>query len=949
MLVTGSVVFFDWMKTDEIRQKYLDFFVSKGHQLCASDVLVPTWDRSVLFTPAGMNPFKDHFLGNVELEFNRATSCQKCLRTGDIENVGRTAYHHTFFEMLGNFSFGDYFKREAIVWAWEFLTDKQWLGVDPEKLTATVFTNDEEAFRIWQTDIGLSNDRIQRLDEYENFWPAGAPTDGPDGVCGPCSEIFYHADGIGRSNEVEIWNLVFTQFNRSGDPPDNLHPLPHRNIDTGMGLERIAAVMQGVDTNFHIDILRPIVEAGAEITGMAYQADSDSGRFLRRIADHVRACTFAIHENVYPGPSKAEYVIRRLLRRCTLEARQLGKQDPFLYRMVPAVVQAMQHPYPELADSSERIQQVIQSEEEKFLRTLDQGLDRIERIFDEMQSGHRTQVDGGEAADLYQTYGIPPELVESIAHDRHCEFDWAGFQAAMAEHGEKSGKIADTVMGDFGPIDEIKKEVKSTRFTGYETCESSCLVVGLVEAEQRLESLTQSTHPDQILILDRTPFYAESGGQVADTGTVVGPCGVFLVDDVQKDGGVYVHHGHVKEGTIRQGDQVSAVVDTDRRNAIRRAHTATHILHHALQSILGSHAQQRGSKVTDDWLRFDFSNLQAVTMQELAEIEEIARQRIAAASTVNAEILPLADARSRGAMMLFGEKYPDPVRMISIGEFSRELCGGTHLDNTVEVGGFEIIAEESVSSGTRRIEALTGIRAQENQRLTEDAMARLRDLLNAGEANLVAAFDELLDRIKNLKKQLAAGKKVELKSKSWSDGSSLDYDGRREALRTLARTLNVPVSEVVNRIQALLDEAQSLQQQVDQLSDAPQVDAADLLSAAEDIQGIAVIVRDLPMSNPNLMRQLIDQVRKQGSPTAVFLATAQATNKVLLVAGVSRELVDQGIRAGDWVKEIAPLVGGGGGGKPDLAQAGGKQPENIPQALQAARDYLHARLTAHPA
>ena len=934
------------MKTDELREKYLDFFVSKGHKHCESDVLVPKWDKSVLFTPAGMNPFKDHFLGNVELEFTRATSCQKCLRTGDIENVGRTAYHHTFFEMLGNFSFGDYFKRDAIHWAWEFLTQGKWLGIDSDKLTVTVYLDDDEAAGIWENDIGLSRERIERLDEYENFWPAGAPSDGPDGVCGPCSEIFYHPQGIGKGGDVEIWNLVFTQFNRAGNPPDNLSPLPSKNIDTGMGLERAASVLQGVETNFHIDTLRPIVDAAAEITGIAYQPDSDTGRFLRRITDHVRACTFAIHENVYPGASKAEYVVRRLLRRCTLEGRQLGIEDPFLYKLVPAVASAMSRPYPELEQTTQTVQRVIRLEEENFLQTLDDGLVRIDAIFERMQANNLDAVQGNEAFDLYQTYGIPPELVASLAEDRQLKFDWDGFKAAQDEHSIRSGTIATTVMGDSGPIDEIKKRAKSTAFLGYETCQSEAIAVGLVSGEaltQQLEVLDSADESDQLIVLDQTPFYAESGGQVADTGTIDGPNGSFAVDDVQKSGDVFVHSGRVTAGSISQGDSMVARVDAARRDAIRRAHTATHILHHSLQQTLGSHAQQRGSKVTGDWLRFDFSNLEAVSESDLATIEKMTQDRIQQSCDVKAEILGLAEAKTQGAMMLFGEKYPDPVRMVSIGEFSKELCGGTHLSNSSEVGEFEIVTEESVSSGTRRIEAVTGKLAKQNQQMVSDSINRLTELLSTGESNLVKAFEQLTVHLKDLKKQISSGKSKEGHRQPLPGGEPVGYDEKREVMRTIARMLNVSTNDVVIRTEAMVKDVQRLETQIAELDSTEQIDADALLNSAADVNGIGVITQQLPMSNPNLMRQLIDQVRKKQSPVAIFLATAQGDDKVILVAGVSNELVDQGIRAGDWVKEVAPVVGGGGGGKPDMAQAGGKIPGKIPDALVAAKQFVASK------
>ncbi len=424
------------MKTDELREKYLAFFESKGCVRRPSDVLVPRWDPSVLFTPAGMNQFKDHFLGKVKLDFTRATTCQKCLRTGDIENVGRTAYHHTFFEMLGNFSFGDYFKRDAINWAWEFLTHKKWLSLDPARLSVSVYVDDDEAADIWANDIKLAPEKIRRLGEDDNFWPAGAPSQGPDGVCGPCSEIFYKHDA---QSEVEIWNLVFTQFNRVGAPPHNLRPLPSKNIDTGMGLERTASVLQNANTNFHIDILRPLVEAAGEVCHVKYDPASETGRRLRRIADHVRACTFAVHENVYPGPNKEKYVVKRLLRRAVLDGRQIGIHDPFLHKLVPLVAQLMKAPYPELSETTARVAQVIEKEESNFFSTIDAGLDRIERLFDAMQSDGREMVTGAEAAEMYTTHGFPPELFETMAAEHNLGFDWAGFNEQMQQHGIESG------------------------------------------------------------------------------------------------------------------------------------------------------------------------------------------------------------------------------------------------------------------------------------------------------------------------------------------------------------------------------------------------------------------------------------------------------------------------------------------------------------------------------
>jgi len=934
------------MKTDELREKYLAFFEGKGHTRRPSDVLVPTWDPSVLFTPAGMNQFKDHFLGKVKLEFTRATTCQKCLRTGDIENVGRTAYHHTFFEMLGNFSFGDYFKRDAINWAWEFLTDNKWLGIDPGRLHVSVYVDDDEAASIWASDIGLPSDRIERMGEHDNFWPAGAPSEGPDGVCGPCSEIFYHDDFGG---EVEIWNLVFTQFNRVGAPPDNLRPLPSKNIDTGMGLERAASVLQGVPTNFHIDTLRPIVEAAADVCGVKYDFASDAGRRLRRITDHIRACTMAVHENVYPGAQKEKYVIRRLLRRAVLDGHQLGLREPFLYQLVPAVAERMKAVYPDVAETVGRVAGVIKSEEANFFGTLDAGLARIERIFDDMKSASRTQVDGAAAADLYQTFGVPPEVFESMAAENNLAFDWSGFHEAMKAHGLKSGGEVHTVMGDRGsPIDAIKKVLHDIQFVGYDATEAEAHLKFIV-AQNRLCDHVQDigNHARMTVVLDRTPFYAESGGQVGDTGEIEADNFHFQVTDTQRDGHLILHHGHLTKGELRTGTPVTARVDADRRMGIRRAHSATHILHHALQKNLGSHAQQQGSKVDDDWLRFDFTNLAPVDSDQLASIERDARERIAGAEPVAARTLPLSEARAQGAMMLFGEKYPDLVRMVSMGTFSKELCGGTHVTNTSDVGAFEIISEEGVAAGIRRVVALTGEKARQHDEQTRAALQQSADVLNVAPSSVPNAVRGLTDKVRDLKKQLSSGSKpgdsAAPSAPSPPSPQPLDSVQQRMLLRDAARMLNVAPFDVPARIAALRADVKDLQAQIETLASAGDLSPKALLEQAEQIAGTRVIVAEAPGANANLMRQLIDQIRQQGDSTAIFLAST-SPEKVVLVAGLSRDLVKRGLSAGDWVKEVAPLVGGGGGGKPDLAQAGGKVPEKLPEALQHARATIRQRL-----
>ncbi len=930
------------MKADELREKYLAFFASKGHTVCGSDVLVPTWDPSVLFTPAGMNQFKDHFLGKVKLEFTRATTCQKCLRTGDIENVGRTAYHHTFFEMLGNFSFGDYFKREAIHWAWEFCTDRKWLGIDPARLSVTVYLDDDEAASIWADDIGLASSRIERMGESDNFWPASAPSEGPDGVCGPCSEIFFQ-DNFGET--VEIWNLVFTQFNRVGSPPDNLRPLPSRNIDTGMGLERTAAALQGVSTNFHIDILRPIVEAAAAICGQHYDPDNANGRRFRRIADHVRACTFAVHENVYPGAKAEKYVVRRLLRRAVLDGRQLGVDEPFLYRIVPVVVEMMKKPYPELADTVDRVAQVIQQEEQSFFSTIDAGLARVEGIFSGMEKQGRVVVDGNDAAELYSTYGIPPELVESLAAERNFTFDTEGFRQAMIQHGLDSGK-QQIELFKTGPIEALKKVVHCSQFVGYDTEQSEAEIKGIIAQNTLCDRLTEVGHEAVIkVVLDQSPFYAESGGQVGDTGDLVGEGFDFRVSDTQRDGDLIVHLGHLVSGEMRAGARVTARVDSNRRRSIRRAHSATHILHYALQKHLGRHAQQQGSKVDSDWLRFDFMNLSAVSDEELVRIEHDVQTQVAAHESVTWDYVPLAEAREKGAMMLFGEKYPDPVRLVTMGAFSRELCGGTHVQNTGDIEAFEIVSEESVATGTRRVVALTGDKALQHAEQTRATLEQAGQQLGVAPLTVPHAVRELTRALRDLRKQLTSGTVASSEQESVSKSedvsgaaaTSSDYGRTRAALRESARLLNIAPFDVPERIAALKTEVNQLKEQVAELSAAGVLSADALLERGEMVGNVWVVICETPGANPNLMRQLIDQVRKKKDPTAVLLASAPAEDKVTLVAGLSRTLVEGGASAGTWVKQTATIVGGSGGGRAEMAQAGGKSPDKLPAALQEAR------------
>ncbi|QEG42407.1 alanine--tRNA ligase [Roseimaritima ulvae] len=941
------------MKTDELREKYLAFFESKGCSRQGSDVLVPTWDPSVLFTPAGMNPFKDHFLGKVKLDFTRATTCQKCLRTGDIDNVGRTAYHHTFFEMLGNFSFGDYFKREAIAWAWEFLTDKKWLGIEKDRLTVTVYKDDEEAFGIWNQEIGLPTARIARMEEDENFWPASAPSLGPDGVCGPCSEIYYQLE---NGASVEIWNLVFTQFNRVGDPPDNLRPLPSKNIDTGMGLERTASVLQGVPTNFHIDSLLPIVQAAAEVVGVPYEYESDNGRRLRRITDHVRASTFAVHENVYPGANGAKYVIRRLIRRAVLDGHQMGLRDPFLFQLVGAVGDAMASQYPELKETSERVQGVIRREEETFFGTIDAGLDRIHRMFDAMESENRGLVDGGQAADLYQTYGVPPELLQTLAAEQNYTFDWAGYQEAMAQHADISN-TGQRVLFQTGPLETLKEALRETQFLGYEQTTAEVTIKGIITGDgsgkeddgQLLSHVTSHTDEPLRVVLDQSPFYGESGGQVGDHGRIFNDDFEFEVTDTQKHAGLLVHLGYLKRGEMRESATATAAVDETRRAAIARAHSATHVLHYVLQKNIGQHAQQQGSKVDADWLRFDFTNQESLDEAALVKIESDVNERVAAAAPIEWKTLPLAEARQAGAMMLFGEKYPDPVRMVSMGDFSRELCGGTHLSSTDAIEAFTVVAEESVSAGTRRVVALTGQRAAEHRRETQQI---LQQVLATFGCTIDKALDrtvKLMDEVRTLKKDLSSGRASKLEPMKITPAAAaptdqLDYADVRATVRDIARHLNVAAQEVPQRLETLIADRDRLLDEIQQASEGEQISAAQLLEQAETVGDAILIVRETAGANPNQMRGWIDQVRKQSEqPAAVLLASVQG-EKVLLVGGLSKALVERGLKAGQWVGDAAKMVGGGGGGRPDLAQAGGRDPEKLQAALEAAQATMRQSL-----
>jgi len=861
------------MKTDELRESYLSFFEEKGCVRRPSDVLVPRDDRTVLFTPAGMNQFKDQFLGVGKLEFTRATTCQMCLRTGDIQNVGVTAYHHTFFEMLGNFSFGDYFKREAIHWAWEYLTDKKWLGLDPNLLSVTVYKEDEEAYNIWHDEIKLPANRISRENEHENFWPAGSPSLGPDGVCGPCSEIFYHPNG-GKDN-VEIWNLVFTQFNRVGDPPDNLKPLPKKNIDTGMGLERTAAVLQGVPSNFEIDTLKKLCLAAADTVGIDYQFDKPTGRPVRRISDHVRAITFSIHEGVNPGSEKESYVVRQLLRRALLEGYLLGKHEPFLHQLVPAVVEIMKTPYPDIAKTVQNVQRTIKDEEEQFLGVIEKGLTRFEGFLKNAEKQGSSQISGEDAFDLHQTDGFLIELTEALAAKNNISVDRTEFNTLMTRHkeGSGSGAFLDSVMSE-GPLTALQKTSSDTVFKGYETTQTEGKVIGIIAEDRLVES-----------VVDQTSFYAEAGGQVGDTGFLEADGVKFEVINTQKNGGLILHIGHLLSGKLEQGQTLKATVVEMRRSGIQRAHSATHLLHHALRTVLGENAMQRGSKVEEDTLRFDFSHSKALTPKEISRVEDIINQRISEGASVSTELMKLQKARDLGAMALFGEKYPDNVRVVQMGDFSIELCGGTHLSNTGQVGLCKIVNEEPVAKGVRRIHALTGSKALEKTRNTETLLQEIAAQLKA------PRLDELPQRIIQLQDELRETKKQLLKYSS----------------KSLAGT------------------------------------ADELLERAPTVNDVKIVAYHAQDASRDQLRELADHLRKKGKQVALILGTV-IDGKVALMAAVNQDLIKQGLKAGDCVKAAAKVVGGGGGGRPDMAEAGGKHPEKLDEALTTGADYYRGQL-----
>ncbi|MFP4279841.1 MAG: alanine--tRNA ligase [Halochromatium sp.] len=856
----------------QLRQAFLDYFVERGHTPVESSPLLPGNDPTLLFTNAGMVQFKEVFLGREKRSYSRAVSSQRCVRAGgkhnDLENVGYTARHHTFFEMLGNFSFGDYFKREAIGFAWEFLT--QTLEMPAERLWITVYTEDDEAARIWLDEIGVDPTRFSRCGEKDNFWSMGET-----GPCGPCSEIFYdHGPGVpggppGSPDEdgdryVEIWNLVFMQFDR--DAKGELHPLPRPSVDTGMGLERLAAVMQGVHSNYEIDLFQALIRAAAAATG----CDDLGNQSLRVIADHIRSAAFLIVDGVTPGNEGRGYVQRRIIRRAIRHGYQLGQTAPFFWRLVAPLAEQMGAAYPELRAKQAQIERILKTEEERFADTLEQGL----RIFDEIVANlSGTEIPGEAVFRLYDTYGFPADLTADIARERGLTLDLAGFEAAMTAQKERARAAS-----QFGAGAVVELDVEGeTDFSGYDGLIDQATLIGCYLDGEPRDRI--SAGQEGLLVLDVTPFYAEAGGQLGDRGLLTTETARFEVRDTQKQAGVICHLGRLLEGELLVGDRIEAQVDRARRRAIALHHSSTHLLHAALRQVLGEHVQQRGSLVGPERLRFDFTHFEPLTRDQLREIERLVNREIRENHTVETRIMDLEDAKASGAMALFGEKYAEQVRVLRMGDFSTELCGGTHVRAVGDIGLFKIVAESGISAGVRRVEAVAGAVALSWVEEEEARLARIAALVK---------------------------------------GTASDAD---------------------DKVAALVERSRRLEKELEQLK-AKLASAAgsELTDAVVEIDGVKVLAARLDGVDVKSLRETLDQLKNKLGSGVVLLAT-ESDGKVNLIAGVTKDLVGQ-FKAGELVKAAAEKVGGRGGGRPDMAQAGGTDPAGIPAALELVGDWV---------
>lgn len=874
------------MKTSaELRQAFLTFFKDRGHEVVASSSLVPGNDPTLLFTNAGMVQFKDVFLGRDKRSYTRATSSQRCVRAGgkhnDLENVGYTARHHTFFEMLGNFSFGDYFKEDAIKYAWEFLTEV--VGLPAEKLWVTVYADDDEAADIWLNKVGVDATRFSRIGdkpgkkfESDNFWAMG-----DTGPCGPCTEIFYdHGEEIwggppGTPEEdgdrfIEIWNLVFMQYNRSAD--GEMAALPAPSVDTGMGLERLAAILQGVHNNYDIDIFQHLIKAAAKATNTA---DLEN-KSLRVIADHIRSCAFLIVDEVMPSNEGRGYVLRRIIRRACRHGHQLGMDDLFFYKLVQPLVEVMGEAYPELAAAQGNVERILKMEEERFAETLDQGMKILEEDIAKLQA---KTIAGETLFKLYDTYGFPVDLTADIARERGLEIDEQGFEACMEAQRER-GRSASQFGVDYNKDVQVECD---TVFTGYDHAKQNSTVLEIFVGAEPVASLTAGQQG--MIVLDETPFYGESGGQVGDTGWLASANAKFVVNDTQKQGKSILHIGELQSGTIKKGDKLTAEIDFDSRKAISRNHSATHLMHAALQQVLGEHVSQKGSLVNAERLRFDFSHFEPLTAEQIREIERIVNAQIRGNSEAQAKQMELEAAKASGAMALFGEKYDDVVRVVTMGDdaFSTELCGGVHVNRVGDIGFFKIIAETGIASGVRRIEAVTGEAAVNWVESKDQQMDNLARMLKSSRDEVNSKVEQLIQKVKEQEKQLA-----QLKGKMASQAGS------------------------------------------------------DLSSQAEEFGGVKVLTAHLDGADSDTLRETMDQLKNKLGTAAIVLATEDA-GKVKLIAGVTKDLTKT-IKAGDLVNIAAAEVGGKGGGRPDMAQAGGSNPVAIPQALEAARNWLQNQL-----
>ena len=872
---------------NELREMFLSFFESKGHLRLPSFSLVPQNDPSLLLINSGMAPMKPYFTGEQTPPRKRVCTCQKCVRTGDIDNIGKTARHGTFFEMLGNFSFGDYFKHEAIAWCWEFLTSPDWVGMDPDRLYPSVYVDDDEAFNIWRDEIGIPPERIFRFGREDNFWEHGS------GACGPCSEVYYDRGekyGCGKptctvgcdcDRYIEVWNNVFSQFNSDGE--GHYTELAQKNIDTGMGLERLACVCQDVDSLFDVDTVMNITHKVSEITGAHYGESHKADVSLRVITDHIRSATFLIGDGVLPSNEGRGYVLRRLLRRAARHGKLLGVNEPFLYKVCETVIHENRTAYPDLVDKQAFITRVIRTEEESFARTIDGGMRILSELMDGLKARGEAVLSGADAFRLYDTYGFPLDLTEDILSDAGMTADTEGFDKLMTEQRERARAARGDISGWTGL--DLGLEGVPTAFTGYDTLGDSGTVEALIAEDELAGELGEGAEGS--VVLDRTPFYAEMGGQVADHGVITTAAGaVFNVTDVQKTkGGKYLHTGKMERGSLRLGEEVSAAVDAERRRAIMRAHSATHLLHAALRKVLGDHVHQAGSLVEPDRLRFDFTHFSAMTGEELLEVARLVNREILSGDGITTREMSLDEARAEGAQALFGEKYGETVRVVTMGGFSSELCGGTHMDNTAKIGPFRIESEFSVASGVRRIEAVTGL-----------------EFFRENEEN-------------------------------------------NRKLLEMADMLKTSPQEVVEKTRAAMESLRELRRRVDALQDKIRSGEIDnFIASAHAVGDLRVVTVTLPGAPaPDDMRRMGDFLRDRAENIVAVLASAHE-DKITFLAVCGREAVAAGVKAGDIIRQVTAITGGKGGGKPDSAMGGGKDMIMLDNALAMVDNFVAMKL-----